>query len=73
MNRLALLLAIIPGVSIALLFLTPNEVGNMRARGGRTQTVSALTGLWVLLPLVGGIVWFVKTNGALNEYWATPR
>jgi hypothetical protein len=22
-----------------------------------------------LLPLIGSIIWFVKTNGALNAYW----
>ena len=26
-------------------------------------------GLWFLLPLVGSIVWFIKVNGELNEYW----
>lgn len=53
-------------------FLTSNEVGDMQQLGGRRQTVSALTGLWyfpgiflIFLP----IVWFVKTNGALNDYW----
>ena len=32
-----------------------------------------MTGLWFLLLgwllLIGAIVWFVKTNNALNEYW----
>ena len=31
-----------------------------------------LTGLWYfpgMLILVGPIIWFVKTNGALNDYW----
>jgi hypothetical protein len=31
--------------------------------------VSGVTGLWLFLPLVGGLVWFIKTNGALNAYW----
>ena len=35
--------------------------------------MSAVTGLWALLLgwffFVGLIVWFVKTNGALNDYW----
>jgi len=25
--------------------------------------------LYVLLSVAGGIVWFIKTNGALNAYW----
>ena len=34
--------------------------------------MSGLTGLWYfpgMLILIGPIVWFVKTNGALNNYW----
>ena len=26
-------------------------------------------GLWVLLPLIGPIIWFVQVQGALNEFW----
>ncbi|MGC4110769.1 MAG: DUF4234 domain-containing protein [Nocardioides sp.] len=56
-------------ISIVMVFLTPNEVGKLYEHRGQKAPVSALTGLWILLPLVGGIVWFVKTNGALNDYW----
>jgi hypothetical protein len=56
-------------ISPVMLFLTPNEVGQMQELAGRQKTVSALTGLWILLPIAGPIVWFVKTNGALNDYW----
>ena len=65
------LLALLIGFFIApvMLFLTPSEVGQMQELGGREKTVSALTGLWILLPIAGPIVWFVKTNGALNDYW----
>jgi hypothetical protein len=68
---IALLLAIFVG--IAMPFVSSNEVGNLYARRGQAKPVSAATGLWFLLLgwffLVGGIVWFVKTNGALNNYW----
>jgi hypothetical protein len=64
---IALILGIF--VSIVMVFLTPNEVGKLYQRRGQQAPVSALTGLWILLPLAGGIVWFVKTNGALNDYW----
>ena len=59
-------------VSFASPFLLSSEVGDLYERSGRSRPVSALTGLWVLpgfLLLVGPIVWFVKTNGALNAYW----
>ena len=68
---IALLLTIFVG--IVMPFLNSNEVGGLYERKGRPKPVSATTGLWYLLLgwffLVGAIVWFVKTNGALNEYW----
>jgi len=67
----ALILAIFVG--IVMPFLTPNEVGDMYERRGQAKPVSAATGLWYLLLFwfffVGAIVWFVKTNNALNDYW----
>lgn len=64
---LALLLGFLVG--IVMVFLTPSEVGKLYERRGQRPPVGALTGLWILLPLAGAIVWFVKTNGALNSYW----
>lgn len=53
-------------------FLVSSEVGNLYKRAGKPQPVSAITGLWVvpgIILIVLPFVWFVKTNGALNEYW----
>ncbi|MGY2873873.1 hypothetical protein ACVW00_001063 [Marmoricola sp. URHA0025 HA25] len=63
----ALILAFFVG--FVMPFITSSEVGNLQEAAGRQKTVSGVSGLWILLPLVGAIVWFVKTNGALNEYW----
>ncbi|ANH36868.1 hypothetical protein I601_0416 [Nocardioides dokdonensis FR1436] len=66
----ALVLALFVG--IVMPYLTSSEVGTMQERAGRKRTVSAVTGLWYLpgiFILVGPFIWFVKTNGALNEYW----
>ena len=67
----ALVLAIFVGVVMP--FLSSNEVGGLYERRGQAKPVSAVTGLWALLLgwffFVGLIVWFVKTNGALNAYW----
>jgi hypothetical protein len=67
----ALILAIFLG--IVMPFFTPSEVGGLYERRGQAPPVSAVTGLWALLLgwlfFVGLIVWFVKTNGALNAYW----
>jgi hypothetical protein len=63
--------AVVLGIflNFVMAFLSPMEVGRLYERRGQPAPVSALTGLWILLPLAGGIVWFVKTNGALNDYW----
>ena len=50
-------------------FLIPSEIGKMHKADGREAPFTGWTGLWVLLPIVGGIVWFVKIQGALNRYW----
>jgi hypothetical protein len=56
-------------VGIVTWFLIPSEVGKMYKADGRPAPFSGWTGLWVLLPLVGWIIWFVKVQGALNRYW----
>ena len=57
-------------VAPATFFIHPSEVGGLYKRMGHPEPVSAITGLWILLPIAGPIVWFVKVNGALNAYWA---
>jgi hypothetical protein len=67
---LALLLTFLVG--IVMPYLTSAEVGELYERRGQKKPVSGLTGLWYFpgaLILVGPIVWFVKTNEALNDYW----
>lgn len=65
-----LLLAFLVG--IASPYILSAEVGELHARAGRAKPVSGLTGLWSfpgVFILVGPFIWFVKTNGALNDYW----
>jgi hypothetical protein len=67
---LALLLSLLVG--IVMPYLTSDEVGELYERRGQKKPVSGLTGLWYfpgMLILVGPIIWFVKTNEALNDYW----
>ena len=69
---LALVLSIFVG--IVMPFVTSNEVGSLRRAAGQDQKVSAVTGLWSFpgsLIIVGPLVWFIKTNGALNDYWVS--
>jgi hypothetical protein len=38
---------------------------------GQEPPFTGWTGLWLLLPIVGAFVWFIKVQGALNRYWAS--
>jgi amino acid transporter len=56
-------------VSIVSWFLIPSEIGKMYKLDGREAPFSGWTGLWLLLPIIGAFVWFIKVQGALNGYW----
>ena len=56
-------------ISPVLMFTIPNEIKSMYERDGRESPVTALWGLWFLLPIIGNIIWYLKVQGALNEFW----
>jgi hypothetical protein len=57
-------------ISPVTFFVVPSEIRYLYEElDGRPSPVRGVTGLWFLLPLLGTIVWFVKTQGALNRYW----
>ena len=51
------------------MFMVADEIEKMYTAAGKQSPVSALTGLWFLLPIIGNIVWYVKVQGALNAHW----
>jgi Domain of unknown function (DUF4234) len=53
------------------IFILPAEVGNLYSRDGKEKPVSGVTGLWNLLPLIGGIIYVFKVQGALNDFWSS--
>ena len=68
---IAVLIAIVFGLVNP--FLLSHEVGQLYERSGRQPPVTALTALWFfpgMFILVGPFIWFVRTNRALNDYWA---
>ena len=56
-------------LGIVVPFLMASEVGKLFSADGKENPVSGYTGLWILLPLVGGLVWLCKTQWALNSFW----
>jgi hypothetical protein len=63
----------IGGVLLSLIivgiFLLPAYVGRMYNEDGEQNPVSGLTGLWSLVPYVGGFILLYKCQSALNEFW----
>jgi hypothetical protein len=64
---LALLFAILLG--IVNVFLMPSEVGELYSNEGQQPPVSWLTAFWVLIPFAGWIIWVIRTQGRLNDFW----
>jgi hypothetical protein len=58
-------------VSPVTFFVVPSEIRQMYESDGMASPVRGITGLWILLPLLGSVIWFVKVQGALNSYWRT--
>ena len=56
-------------LSVVLMFTIPNEIKNTYERDGRESPISAIWGLWFLLPLIGNIIWYLKVQRVLNEFW----
>jgi hypothetical protein len=56
-------------LNVILMFTIPNEIKNAYERDGRPSPVSALWGLWFLLPIIGNFVWYLKVQSALNDFW----
>ena len=56
-------------VSPVVMFTIPSEIEKMYQRDGRQSPVSTLWGLWFLLPVIGHFVWYLKVQGALNDFW----
>jgi Domain of unknown function (DUF4234) len=56
-------------LAVVLMFTIPHEIEQMYKRDGRESPVSAIWGLWFLLPLIGNIIWYVKVQRSLNDFW----
>jgi hypothetical protein len=53
------------------IFLLPSYVGRMYKEASSDRIpMTGWTGLFALIPYVGGIIWQIKVQGALNEFWA---
>jgi len=54
-------------------FAMPSEIGKMYTQGEREPPVTGWTGLWLVpgfILIVPAVVWFVRAQKALNDYWS---
>ena len=56
-------------ISPVTMFLMANEVEKLYRREGNEPPITTIWGLWFLLPLIGPIIWYVRMQNSLNDYW----
>ncbi len=56
-------------ISPVTMFLMANEVEKLYVEAGEQPRITTLWGLWFLLPLIGNIIWYVRIQHAINEFW----
>lgn len=53
------------------MFLMAAEVEELYRREGKEPPITAIWGLWFLLPLIGNLIWYVRIQRSINEYWTS--
>lgn len=57
-------------ISPVTMFLMASEVEKLYRREGKEPPITTIWGLWFLLPLIGNLIWYVRIQQAINDYWA---
>jgi hypothetical protein len=56
-------------VSPVTMFLLAGEVEQLYRDDGQEPPITTLWGLWFLLPLIGNLIWYLRIQDAINDYW----
>ncbi|MDX2379516.1 MAG: DUF4234 domain-containing protein [Acidimicrobiia bacterium] len=56
-------------ISVVTMFLLASEVEQMYRREGKEPPITTIWGLWFLLPIIGQIIWYVRIQKAINDFW----
>jgi hypothetical protein len=51
------------------MFLMASEVEQLYRRRGLHPPITTIWGLWFLLPLIGNLIWYLRIQSAINDYW----
>jgi Domain of unknown function (DUF4234) len=52
-------------------FMLPMEVQKTYEQDGKESPVNPIYGLFLFIPLIGFILYILKVQGALNDYWVS--
>lgn len=66
---LGVIFMFIPILSFVNFFILSNEIEMLHRDDGQEPPMTTIWGLWFLLPLVGGIIWWVRAQTSMNEFW----
>ena len=58
-------------ISPVTMFLMASEVEQLYRREGKEPPITTIWGLWFLLPLIGNIIWYVRIQKSINDYWTS--
>ena len=53
------------------MFLMASEVEQLYRNEGEEPPITAIWGLWFLLPIIGNLIWYVRIQRSINDYWAS--
>jgi hypothetical protein len=56
-------------VSPVTMFIMASEVEQMYRDEGKEPPITTIWGLWFLLPIIGNLIWYLRIQNALNDYW----
>ena len=56
-------------LSVVLMFTIPNEIENMYERDGRESRSAPSGACGSCCPIIGNIIWYLKVQRALNDFW----
>lgn len=56
-------------VSPVTMFLMAGEVEQLYRREGKEPPITTIWGLWFLLPIIGNLIWYVRIQNSINDYW----
>ena len=56
-------------ISPVTMFLLAGEVEQLYRDDGQEPPITTIWGLWFLLPIIGNLVWYLRIQDAINDYW----